>query len=488
VRILVVSSYPPRHCGIGAYARDQVHELRAAGHEVTVLTAPDGSGDRTAKLLGGKAFRVAARIGGKFDRVIVHFQPALYYRPRAPLSKIATSASLLWLALRRPALRIVVHEADPPIRWRPDYLLLALAFRMAGRVVFHTDAERVALERDYHVRVHGALVPHRVLPSGHVPSRPEARAALGIEGDGPVLVCAGFLQPSKGFDAAVDAFAASGAAGHGARLYVVGSVRDRTPENVAHVEGLRRLAEATPGVALHLRFLSDAEFDAWIVAADAVVLPYRRTWSSGVLARAQALRTPAIVSAEGGLAEQAGAADTVVDGDRDLAEAMARVRPGRPAIAGGAGDPNAGVASPIDGEAEDAGEGFSKGKLVLLALILISVTLAAVAQLTLKHGINQVTLDGAQPLDLTHPGGTAVRVASSYWVWLGFVIFALSAAVWLIVLSRASLSFAYPFASLTYVIILLFDRFVLDQSIPGIRYAGVALIIAGIILVSRTHA
>ena len=80
-----------------------------------------------------------------------------------------------------------------------------------------------------------------------------------------------------------------------------------------------------------------------------------------------------------------------------------------------------------------------------------------------------MTLDGAQPLDLTSPGGTAVRVASSYWVWLGLVIFALSAVVWLIVLSRASLSFAYPFASLTYVIILLFDRFVLDQSIPGIR-------------------
>ena len=142
MRILVVSSYPPRHCGIGAYARDHVHELRATGHEVTVLTAPDGHGDRTAELLGGKAFRVAARIGRRFDRVIVHFQPALYYRPRAPLSKIATSASLLWLALRRPALRIVVHEADPPVRWRPDYLLLALAFRVAGRVAFHTDAER----------------------------------------------------------------------------------------------------------------------------------------------------------------------------------------------------------------------------------------------------------------------------------------------------------------------------------------------------------
>jgi drug/metabolite transporter (DMT)-like permease len=72
-------------------------------------------------------------------------------------------------------------------------------------------------------------------------------------------------------------------------------------------------------------------------------------------------------------------------------------------------------------------------------------------------------------------------------VWTGLVIFVLSAAVWLVVLSRASLSFAYPFASLTYVLILLFDRFILDQPISGLRYAGVALIIAGLLLISRTH-
>ena len=43
------------------------------------------------------------------------------------------------------------------------------------------------------------------------------------------------------------------------------------------------------------------------------------------------------------------------------------------------------------------------------------------------------------------------------------MIFALSAVVWLLVLSRASLSFAYPFVSLTYVLILLVDRFVLHE-------------------------
>jgi multidrug transporter EmrE-like cation transporter len=249
------------------------------------------------------------------------------------------------------------------------------------------------------------------------------------------------------------------------------------------------MAASTPGATLLVRFPSDAEFDAWIAAADAVVLPYRRTWSSGVLARAQALGVPAIVTAEGGLAEQAGPADTVVEGDDELAEAMAGIRPGRPAIAGGAGHPDPGVASPLDGAERGASaEGDRKGKLVLLGLILVSVTLAAVAQLTLKHGINQVTHQGSQPLVLTDPAGTFTRIISNGAVWLGLVIFGLSAFVWLIVLSRASLSFAYPFASLTYVIILLFDRFVLDQSIPGIRYVGVAFIIAGIILISRTNA
>jgi drug/metabolite transporter (DMT)-like permease len=111
-----------------------------------------------------------------------------------------------------------------------------------------------------------------------------------------------------------------------------------------------------------------------------------------------------------------------------------------------------------------------EGRAVLVGLILVSVTLAALAQLTLKHGMNQVTLNGANPLRL----GSLAEVV-------------LSAAVWLVVLSRASLSFAYPFASLTYVLILVFDRFVLDQSLSGFQYGGVALIIAGILLISRVH-
>jgi glycosyltransferase involved in cell wall biosynthesis len=321
VKFLVVSSYPPRHCGIGSYARDQVARLRADGHHVTVLSPPDGHGDVRAPFLGGKAFAVAARMGSarRFDSVIVHFQPALYYPPRAPLSKVLASVRLLWLAVRTTdRLEIVMHEADPPVRWRPDYSLLRLALRLTPKVRFHTDAERAAFERAYGIRVRSELLDHRVSPVAGA-SGAEARGRLGLDASGgPVFVCAGFLQPSKGFDRAVRAF--SGA--HGGRLFVVGSVRDPTPENEAHVHELRRLVQDVPGATLVEGFVTDEEFDLWVAAADWVVLPYRRAFSSGVLARAHALGTPAIVSAEGGLAEQAGPLDVVVDDDEELGAAL----------------------------------------------------------------------------------------------------------------------------------------------------------------------
>jgi glycosyltransferase involved in cell wall biosynthesis/multidrug transporter EmrE-like cation transporter len=494
MRTLVVSSYPPRHCGIGAYARDQVVELRAAGEEVVVLSPPDGDGDVRAPFLGGAAFRKAARIGGRFGRIVVHFQPALYYRPRAALSKVVTSLSLLWLVLRRPRVDLVVHEADRPVRWRPDYVILGLAFRAAGTVSFHTRAEQAALERDYRGRVRGALIPHRVRPV-EPGARAEARAALGIPaGAGPVFVCPGFLQPSKGLERAVAAFAAGPGTG---LLYVVGSVRDPSPEADTYVHGLRALCERTPGVTLVERWVDDGEFDRWIRAADAVVLPYRRAWSSGVLARAHALGTPAVVADVGGLAEQAGDGDIVVESDADLFAALARpdlVRPPRaakrsnaPAIAGGAvkRTDHAHEWDPYY-PPEPTEPPTRKGHLMLLGLIIFSVGLAALAQLTLKHGMNQVSDYGARPLELGQPVATLQRIASNLSVWVGLATFAASAMVWLVILSRASLSFAYPFAALTYVLILLFDRFVLHDQVPLLRWGGVALIIGGILLISRT--
>jgi len=320
-RILIVSSFPPRHCGIGAYASAQAERLRAEGHDVIVLSPPDGDGEVHRPFIGGAAFRHAAAIGDRFDLVVVHYETGLYFRPRSPFTHLITSGSLLYLVLRRSNVEIVVHEANvPPNRWRPDYRMLGMAFARA-HLAFHTDAERVALERAYRIRTRYRLIQHTDGVTVHAPlSKDAARERLGLEPDGPHFVCAGFLHPDKGFDRAVRAFGAAGSPG---RLYVVGSVRIPSGAVDRHVRELRALVSSTVGVTLLQTFVSDEDFDAWVEAADRMVFPYRRAWSSGALARAQRLGTPALVSDVGGLAEQAGPDDVVFKTEEALAELFA---------------------------------------------------------------------------------------------------------------------------------------------------------------------
>jgi drug/metabolite transporter (DMT)-like permease len=141
----------------------------------------------------------------------------------------------------------------------------------------------------------------------------------------------------------------------------------------------------------------------------------------------------------------------------------------------------------VNAEAEQPTVPNSKkgSRKMLITLILASVVLAGVAQLTLKTGVNRVThSSGGGELQLS--GSSLKALFSSPVVWVGLALFGLSAVVWLFALSRASLSFAYPFAALGYVIIVAFSMLVLHEKVPPLRWAGVALIVSGIILVAQT--
>ena len=122
---------------------------------------------------------------------------------------------------------------------------------------------------------------------------------------------------------------------------------------------------------------------------------------------------------------------------------------------------------------------------MLIGLILTSVVLAGVAQITLKTGVNHVT-DAAGGGELRMNAENLKELLSSPIVWGGLLLFALSAIVWLFALSRASLSFAYPFAALSYVLIVLFSVLVLHEDVPVLRWVGVAFIVTGIMLVAQT--
>ncbi|MEX2553109.1 MAG: EamA family transporter [Actinomycetota bacterium] len=117
-------------------------------------------------------------------------------------------------------------------------------------------------------------------------------------------------------------------------------------------------------------------------------------------------------------------------------------------------------------------------------LALLSVVLATAGQLTLKTGMTRVGYIGSERLG--KPLKLLLQVATTWQVLLGLTLFFVSAGFWILVLSRVPLSFAYPFAGLTYLLIALFGKFVLGEHVPGLRWFGIALIIAGILLVGST--
>jgi len=132
-----------------------------------------------------------------------------------------------------------------------------------------------------------------------------------------------------------------------------------------------------------------------------------------------------------------------------------------------------------EGPASQKGE-----RTMLIALIVASVMLAGVAQITLKAGVNRVTQ--SQGGELRFAGEALRAIAASPVVWAGLALFGVSAVLWIFALSKASLSFAYPFAALGYVLIVAFSVFVLHESVPPLRWAGVACICVGIVLVAQT--
>lgn len=118
-----------------------------------------------------------------------------------------------------------------------------------------------------------------------------------------------------------------------------------------------------------------------------------------------------------------------------------------------------------------------------LALILATVTASACAQLALKLGMTSPGVAAALP-----QGGKSIllAVASSPLVWVGLTIYGLSVAVWLWILSKVDLSLAYPFVGVSFIMVMLFGVFLLNETVTPLRMIGTLLIAVGCVLVARS--
>ena len=116
-------------------------------------------------------------------------------------------------------------------------------------------------------------------------------------------------------------------------------------------------------------------------------------------------------------------------------------------------------------------------------LLLMSISAGVLGQLSLKLGINQAEVSGAAP----GLQKLITMIVQSPLILLGLGLYGLGALAWIAVLSRLDLSYAYPFLALNFVLIALVSRFVLGETIPGMRWFGIAIICAGIVVVGAQH-
>lgn len=119
--------------------------------------------------------------------------------------------------------------------------------------------------------------------------------------------------------------------------------------------------------------------------------------------------------------------------------------------------------------------------VISIALLLVSVVFATAGQLTLKAAMESIGRIGtAQVSDATQ---TLARAVKEPLLWIGLVLFGISALFWLVVLSRVDLSLAYPFVGVSYVVVVALARFLFNEQVPTLRWIGVSVIALGIALI-----
>lgn len=119
--------------------------------------------------------------------------------------------------------------------------------------------------------------------------------------------------------------------------------------------------------------------------------------------------------------------------------------------------------------------------LRLFSLILVSVSLSALAQLALKMGTT-----AAANARTAGVGSEVGGLIQSPMVLAGLGLYGIGALLWLFVLGRAPLSLAYPFVGMGFILTMLAGILCLGESVSTARVGGTLLIALGCVLVARS--
>jgi len=108
--------------------------------------------------------------------------------------------------------------------------------------------------------------------------------------------------------------------------------------------------------------------------------------------------------------------------------------------------------------------------------VAFSTVFGICGQLLLKRGMGR--------MDASEGSKILLRIVTSPWVIGGLAVYGTGVLFWLLALSHLELSYVYPFASLSYIGIIIGSYFLFKERLTALRLVGIAVIIAGVLITS----
>jgi multidrug transporter EmrE-like cation transporter len=118
-----------------------------------------------------------------------------------------------------------------------------------------------------------------------------------------------------------------------------------------------------------------------------------------------------------------------------------------------------------------------------LPLILSGVLLNALAQLSIKQGMRTI---GPFSFDLNNLLRMATTIGFNPFILAGLVCYVVSVVLWILVLSRVEVSYAYPILSVGYILTAFAGWLLFNESMDLTRWVGIGVICFGVWLITRT--
>lgn len=121
-------------------------------------------------------------------------------------------------------------------------------------------------------------------------------------------------------------------------------------------------------------------------------------------------------------------------------------------------------------------------KIIEHTFIFLTILFTVYSQLVMRW---QVSLAGPLPLDLYDKFLFILNLLISPWVLSGIFATFLAGVSWMLAMTKFEISYAFPFVSLNYILVLSAGYFFFGESINLSKLVGGSLIVLGVIVISQ---